>query len=87
MTIKLTTDFGKCRMAGDESMPDYATYIQTDAEKELRCSYSIRGRYTIENDLFYRLGVPTGEAGTDVVTEIWGIKKKSILIFFCIFAN
>ncbi len=68
-------------------MPDYATYIQTDAEKELRCSYSIRGRYTIENDLFYRLGVPTGEAGTDVVTEIWGIKKKSILIFFCIFAN
>ena len=76
MTIKLSTDFGKCRMAGDESMPDYATYIQTDAEKELRCSYSIRGRYTIENDLFYRLGVPTGEAGTDVVTEIWGIKKS-----------
>ena len=34
MTIKLSTDFGKCRMAGDESMPDYATYIQTDAEKE-----------------------------------------------------
>ena len=76
MTIKLTTDFGKCRMAGDESRPDYATYIQTDAEKELRCTHTIRGRYTIENDLFYRLGVPTGEASTDVETEIWGIKKS-----------
>ena len=59
MTIKLSTDFGKCRMAGDESMPDYATYIQTDAEKELRCTHTTRRRYTIENDLFYRLEVPT----------------------------
>ena len=76
MTIKLSTDFGKCRMAGDESMPDYATYIQTDAEKELRCTHTIRWRYTIENDLFNRLGVPTGEAGKDMVTENWGIKKS-----------
>ena len=63
-------------MAGDECRPDYATYIQTDAEKELRCTYTIRGRYTIENDLFYRLEVPTGEASTDVETEIWEIKKS-----------
>jgi hypothetical protein len=63
-------------MAGDESMPDYATYIQTDAEKELRCTHTIRWRYTIENDPFYRLGVPTGESGKDMVTENWGIKKS-----------
>lgn len=82
MTIKLSTDFGKCRMAGDECRPDYATYIQTDAEKELRCTHTIRWRYTIENDLFYRLEVPTWEAGTDVVTENWGIKKSPYWFFF-----
>lgn len=54
-------------MAGDESMADLATHIQTETGKELIDAYSIRGRYTIENDTLYRLGVATGEVGTDMV--------------------
>lgn len=63
-------------MVGDESMADLATHIQTETGKELIDAYFIRGRYSIENDTLYRLGVTIGEVGTDLVAENWGIKKS-----------